>query len=489
MNSRARAAVVLAIAAVWWIVAATSVRRQLRERDPRERSKALAVSIAAAALTTAALAVLVFRWRRGRPAEFSGGWGKVLFYSLVASLAANFAFLQPYRSALLLAAFAAGGGFFALCALVSPWRSRLPRLVGSLDVVAMNLSLIGLAGEAVLRVAAVASRSPIFAQEDAGARGKMDRFRLTPGEMRFGFPANSLGHYDAEFVPRERVPTKHLVASIGDSFGVGIVPHPFHFTTVCEKEFPEATVYNFGICGISPREYAYLLEHEALPLRPDAIVVHLFLENDFEAPSKTVSHLWFDRRNLLVYLLPKRLLKLQDPEERMAGPSHGAKALSEAEVVREFPWVLDPKLEEPILREENFVAKQSWRATQLLGADFSFYEGALRYVEKIRQLAGGRPLLFVLIPATFQVEEDVWRKVSARIGDRSALLDSPQALLGEWFRARGLRLLDLLPVLRAVPPLEDGARHVYHRSDFHFNARGNAAAGKALAAELKRLLE
>jgi len=35
--------------------------------------------------------------------------------------------------------------------------------------------------------------------------------------------------------------------------------------------------------------------------------------------------------------------------------------------------------------------------------------------------------------------------------------------------------------------MADGLRHLYHRRDTHFNARGNRAAGEALARFLRNL--
>jgi hypothetical protein len=40
-----------------------------------------------------------------------------------------------------------------------------------------------------------------------------------------------------------------------------------------------------------------------------------------------------------------------------------------------------------------------------------------------------------------------------------------------------------------VPPLADARRHVYHRQDTHFNARGNRIAGEALGEALRRCLK
>jgi hypothetical protein len=86
----------------------------------------------------------------------------------------------------------------------------------------------------------------------------------------------------------------------------------------------------------------------------------------------------------------------------------------------------------------------------------------------------------VLIPGEFQVDDTLWNAMvqkSRHVMDR----DRPQRLIRSWMAEQGLPVLDLLPILRAVPPLKDGRPHVYQLQETHFNARGNAVAGRALA--------
>jgi hypothetical protein len=100
-------------------------------------------------------------------------------------------------------------------------------------------------------------------------------------------------------------------------------------------------------------------------------------------------------------------------------------------------------------------------------------------MEQVADSANVR-LAFVLIPGEFQVDDTLWHAMvqqSPQLIDR----DRPQRLIQAWMAARGRPVLDLLPLLRAVPPLQDGRPHVYHLQETHFNARGNAVAGRALA--------
>ncbi len=104
-----------------------------------------------------------------------------------------------------------------------------------------------------------------------------------------------------------------------------------------------------------------------------------------------------------------------------------------------------------------------------------------------KRAAGNVPIAVMIIPDEFQVEDALWNEVSAA-ANRPLERDRPQQRLMAWFVNSGIPVLDLLPVLRAVEPLEDGKRHVYHALDTHFNARGNEAAAGALLPFLRDLL-
>lgn len=86
--------------------------------------------------------------------------------------------------------------------------------------------------------------------------------------------------------------------------------------------------------------------------------------------------------------------------------------------------------------------------------------------------ARGVPVVFVLIPAHFQVvQEDLDRHVRAfGIDAEQIRIDQPNELLGERIRAAGWTVLDPLPALRQAH--EEGVR-TYGRVDTHFSAGGH----------------
>ena len=104
----------------------------------------------------------------------------------------------------------------------------------------------------------------------------------------------------------------------------------------------------------------------------------------------------------------------------------------------------------------------------------------------MRREAGSTPFAVMMIPDEFQVEDSVWAVASSGADGARLERDLPQRVLVQWLTEQGIPYLDLLPVLRAVPPMPDGKRHLYQLRDTHFNARGNEVTGQELAAFLSR---
>lgn len=436
------------------------------------------------------------------------------FTAAVLGWLAFVAFVQPFqRLHLDLAAGLVAGGW-ALAGLIgrrhergarAPSQSpRLGRVLRLIDLVLFTAGVAALALELGLRVWAAAAPSPLLARVGAAPASVIARFRSAPGTLRFGFPCNSRGDYDDE--PGRGA--GRLIVALGDSFNVGAVPHALHYTTVLE-ELTGDTVYNLGVAGIGPPEYAALVALEAAPMRPDAILVALFVGNDLDVADLAAGlpdaglRSWFDRSQVLLGVLPGRLRKLSQEQARLdergegvggdaGGGGGGGVARVQGESVVPtagtdaaalaiaFPWIADPALEQPTLGEETFLRLETQRALAVCAGRPAGLDLACRSLLEARRAAGDVPLLVVLVPDEFQVEDDLWEQVSGRAA-RPLERDRPQSLLTAWLDEQRIPHLDLLPALRAVPPLEDGRRHLYHARDTHWNARGNRVAAEALA--------
>jgi hypothetical protein len=342
-------------------------------------------------------------------------------------------------------------------------------------------------GELLLRAVAALRPSPLFVRGSASSAQRLRAHAYAPGELHFGFACNARGFYDAPFRPRAQRPLPAAaVAVIGDSFSASFVPHEFHYTTVAERQLGAAELWNVGWAALGPAEYRLLLRGEVLPLDPDAVIVSLFLGNDLletraSAASDRVFADWFDRGNVLLVEVPRRLCLL----------SRGGPAVPQGQWTRDrtsaAAWLHDPLREPGSIAEREFLRIETERAQAAGAIEARRWDAMTVELLALRADAGARPLGFVLIPDEFMVEDALWQRVQARAGvplDRHAL----RLRLVAWCRDHGIPCLDLWPALTAVPPLADGDRHLYLKRDTHWNVRGNEVAGAALAPFVRALL-
>ncbi|HZS37325.1 MAG TPA: hypothetical protein VFF06_10875 [Polyangia bacterium] len=394
----------------------------------------------------------------------------------------------------------------ALAWLTVPLAAALGRLAllrdargSNVDVVLLNVCFVLAGGEAVLRLVAAIRPSPLFARLNMEAAEFVDSRRGKPGHPHGGIVWNSWGEPDVE--PRAKRPGECLVVAIGDSFSVGVVPHRFHFTTVAERALPGCQFYNMGVVEIGPREYRYLLQREALELRPDLIVVDLFVGNDLadnppeEKPLDRRLRDWLDRDRLLLYAVPRRLVRWAAESRR-----RGALPVGKAPDDRAAhdgglpdgalpPWLADPANEEPSFSTDAYLQIESERVALNCEDHPEVTAAFFAELERLRAAAGDVPLAFLIIPDEFQVEDSLWATVLANHPSKTAERDRPQRLIDAWLDARKIPYLDLLPLFRAAPAWSDGKKHYYHLNDSHFNARGNQLAGEALAGFARKLLD
>ena len=315
--------------------------------------------------------------------------------------------------------------------------------------------------------------------ENSSSEIRRDSERIEPGVLRFSYPINSSGHYDTEFLPRSERDLP-VVVSIGDSFSYGVVPHYYHYSTVAERAFPEAEIYNIGFPGTNPVDYRHLLVDEALPLEPDLIVIAIFVGNDIVAQAAPTSSLgWYDAQNYMAGIVWHRLQILDRAKGATDWTKENPEVMGE-DLVTRYPWVADPSQETPSMSEEIYLELESRNAYQGAIDHPGVYDRFFAALGEIEKAAGDVPLAFLIIPDEYQVNDELWQAVVAK-HDVPLQRDLPQRKIREWARAGNRDIMDLLPLLLAEEPLDDGKLHLYHLRDTHFNARGNDVAGRALA--------
>lgn len=404
--------------------------------------------------------------------------------------------VQPFQRIWIDMALGGAAGAWALVLVIQRAAGgRHVRLARAIELMTFGACAAALGLELGLSLWANVRPAPINATVGAGPGELVQRFRCDPGQVRFGFACNSGGFYDTEFYRKDPADETPLIVAIGDSFNVGTVPHAWHFTSVCEQ-LTGAQIYNMGVPGIGPPEYLSLLVDEVLPLDPDVILVGIFVGNDLniddvlEGLPDAWLRRWFQRDQVLLFVIPERMSRVAEERARAqqrganAGTVQGERAtagsMDRAQVAAAFPWLEDPALEEATLSEEAFYRIETERALDICAQVPASIDLLFESLLAMRRAAGEIPMRVMLIPDEFQVEDELWARVSERAG-RELDRDRPQRLLSAWLGERGIPCLDLLPVLREVAPMTDGRRHLYHDLDTHFNARGNRATAEALA--------
>ncbi len=489
----------LALAACVWIAVLAAAALG---RGPAAGSALGAIgAVLALGVALAAFAVRRRRWLTGHWLDSSASPARLLLYCTVGAWAGLVVLGVAVDGRSVAGAAAVALAVYSALMLVPPLRptGRARRVVRALDLLLLNLCILVVAGEIGLRAAARWRPSVLLTRPDAGIEESLEASRYPAGTVRHGFPVNSGGHYDEEFLPKAR--GRRLVVCIGDSFSAGVVHHNFHFTTVAERRLAGVTIDNMGLPAIDLPHYQLLLEREALPLRPDAVVVNLFVGNDLSWPlpaPEGVSSLagWFNASNLMVLEVPRRLLILSRQGRRARQAledrgGHGGEAdilRTREEILERYPWYDDPLAEPPTLDRETYLTIERRRAAQLcVDQPRNGFALRLARLEEMRTAARGVPLAVMIIPDVFQVEDSLWSEVAPPGATREKRMRSV-AITRRWLEGHSFACLDLLPVLRGARPLADGELHLYKLNDTHFNARGNAIVGRALADFLKRWL-
>ena len=300
---------------------------------------------------------------------------------------------------------------------------------------------------------------------------------------------NAQGFNDREF-ESAALPPKAVF--VGDSFTFGVTPFAETFPHRVERLMggPDTfRVVNLGIPGTGPQEYLAMIRRRALPMRPEWVVVTLFLGNDIRQAHpnyRTLIYLggarsmhhplrlgteWSEYYLVRVWrTLSQRHLPGAPTNESIA-----ACAVSPATAARLNPFLLnvyDRELEiydvAGVTRAKDALAGLSDLVGQMAAST----------------AAAGAGVLFVLAPSELQLDQDLRDSVLRCLGKRGTDYDflRPQRLLGEQLKTQGVPYLDLWPALSRYP-----TSATYTPLDTHWNAFGNEVAAGAIVARLKEL--
>lgn len=379
--------------------------------------------------------------------------------------------------------------------------SRFPRVARGADFLLWTACASALLFEVALRMLAGNVSWPILQKVDGTVFEQVDMFRFAPHTVRMAFPCNERGYYDESFEIEPPDGVVRIVA-FGDSFGTGIVPHHYHYTTLCERLLPSVRIDNISIDAAGPREYLHLLRSEGLALQPDAVLLCIFVGNDPGDAWRGRSRAsWFERQfdgeHVYLSLIPERLSRIGknvDIPPGKYGSIEGDTIVLDTEkgevrvpldsliqsYPRLFPWIENQELEKPTFTEEGYLEIATQRAAMICTERKAMFSALQEDVLAARELCGEIPLLVLLIPDHFQIDDELWREVEAGSTGPPLERDRAQRILGEWLTRESIPHVDLLPALRRARQAQPGKRF-YSLRNTHFNVAGNAVAGEVLA--------
>ena len=297
--------------------------------------------------------------------------------------------------------------------------------------------------------------------------------------------------------PYDRTRTEGTVRIVilGDSFAYssGGVPYEQTWHTLTGRGLENAwhrpvETINLGLPGAGPLLEARAFDVAGADLKPDLVLLGLFVGNDLTDNSRSAGLL--ERASYLARLVGNLGRNLDALKVLWQAPGNGTYELSPRWDAEHY--VYDPT--RPTFPEDVFLRIEQQRAEIFLEDRRAWRDERIAAVVEVidalrrRVEAAGGQFVMVMIPDELAVNDDLRRRVSGRIDAdagfvRALRIEEAHRELERELTENGIPCLDLLPVMRA------GARQQspYRPRDTHWNDYGNQLAATAIVDWLVRL--
>ena len=301
---------------------------------------------------------------------------------------------------------------------------------------------------------------------------------------------NSSGFHDSE-PPREAETRQRLVAVLGDSFtsNIGVAVNEVFTSVMNAKLGPHTITKNFGVNGYGQVQELLLLDEVLERQRTDVVLLVVYWRNDLDDNGGQFD--WI--RN---YRRPKAertreglkvVTGFPEPSERTATTSRSltnrVRSLALVQSIKRVMGRADVGQVPRAVLPPEF----RYGTSPLAGPEAEAVEVTKMLFDRLAARASEShvPLGFVFAPSLWQVESERWTDLLEQFSlDPTAYSRSqPQGYLLEHCALRGLKCLDLQPVLQQHAAVGET---LYYPNETHWTEDGNALVADAISAWLTK---
>lgn len=294
--------------------------------------------------------------------------------------------------------------------------------------------------------------------------------KVATGEYDSRIHINEMGLRGAPVRPRE--PGRKSVLVLGDSFTFGVgVSNPETFPALLETRlsasgFP-CRVHNAAVPGHGPVQYLRRYNQLRSVLRPDRVVVGMYIGNDIfdcvwkkEGTRFRVVDGWVVSGDVYRLDRCKTWIRTHSHLYRLASRIQQKILLGNQSHEGRFNHLTDQLLSQGDWSQEPFLA-EAWKTLRASLTDL-----------RRRVAEDGAMLLVVLLPLECQVSDSLWAaRVEGRLGRFG-----PQERLCSLLEEMGLACLDLVPAFLKHP-----GEDLFYARDGHWTPAGHRVVAEAVA--------
>lgn len=267
---------------------------------------------------------------------------------------------------------------------------------------------------------------------------------------------------------------------LGDSFVSALeVDGNKRFTNILEDEL-NTPIYNFGVNGFGPVQYAILLDSLLEKAKPKHIYILIYIRNDLY--DVTGIEDWIHgfqrpilKENNLVY--PKNELSNSVKNDQKKYLKKNPIRLEDSQLYNLIQFAFLPKTDKRRIPPELDLLKT--QPDSLLLSAFQATFTAIKWMQN-SATKNGMPITFVLAPTIVQVEQDLWTYLIQEndLNPNKYDINAPQNRIKSWAKENQIEIIDLFDGL--VSDYKINKKPLYFKKNQHWTPAGHKVVARIL---------